>query len=170
MGFIETTGTGFTVMITLAVPLHPDDVPVTVYVVLTAGLAMTVVPLVVFKPVAGDHKYSEAPDAFSATLAPEQIGEGNEGAIFTIRFELIFTTTVAEEEQPDDVPVTVYVVLTDGLAVTFAPEVVFKPEPGDHVYISAPLAVSVTDVPGHTGAGAAGVTVTTGIGLMRTTT
>jgi hypothetical protein len=48
-----------TVTVTVAVPLLPlqvvPSVPVTVYVVVTAGDAVTVDPPVVFNPVEGDH-------------------------------------------------------------------------------------------------------------------
>ena len=52
-----TMGFGRMVTTTLAVLLHaagPVVVPVTVYVVVPAGVAITVAPVVVFKPVAGD--------------------------------------------------------------------------------------------------------------------
>ncbi len=42
-------------------------------------------------------------------------------------------------------PVTVYVVVAAGVAITVAPEVVFKPVAGDHVYEVPPLAVNVAD-------------------------
>lgn len=41
--------------VTVPVPVHPTEVPVTVYVVVAAGLAETVAPVVADRPVAGDH-------------------------------------------------------------------------------------------------------------------
>jgi hypothetical protein len=40
-------------------------------------------------------------------------------------------------------------VVTDGLAITLEPVVVFRPAPGDHVKVFAPLAVSVVEPPLH---------------------
>lgn len=39
----------------VAVPLHPDVVPVIVYVVVEAGFAVTLAPVVADRPVEGDH-------------------------------------------------------------------------------------------------------------------
>ena len=102
-----TAGIGFTVKITLAVPVQPDEVPVTVYVVLITGLATTTAPPVEFNPLTGDHRYAEAPEAVSVTLSPAHRGEGTEGVMFIVRLEFTFTTTLVVEEHPDDVPVTV---------------------------------------------------------------
>ena len=52
-----TEGFGRIVTVTLAVLLHaaePEVDPVTIYVVVLVGEAMTVAPVVVFSPVAGD--------------------------------------------------------------------------------------------------------------------
>jgi hypothetical protein len=46
-------GKGFTVTVTCAVPVQPLVVPVTVYVVVAVGFAVTVDPVVGDKPVAG---------------------------------------------------------------------------------------------------------------------
>ena len=51
-----TVGIGFTVTVTLAVLLHPADVPVTVYVVVTVGFAVTGLPVVTSRPVDGAHE------------------------------------------------------------------------------------------------------------------
>jgi hypothetical protein len=45
----------------------------TVYVVETVGLATTTEPVVVFKPVGGDHEYVTPPLAVSVTEPPWQI-------------------------------------------------------------------------------------------------
>lgn len=52
-----TTGTGFTVTVTVLLPAHPSaEIPVTVYTVVTVGLAVTLGPVVPLSPVAGDHE------------------------------------------------------------------------------------------------------------------
>lgn len=51
-----TTGNGLTVTIEVVVLTQPAAlVPVMVYVVVAVGLAVTLVPVVALKPVAGDH-------------------------------------------------------------------------------------------------------------------
>jgi hypothetical protein len=45
---------GLTETVTVAVPEQPDEVPVTVYVVVTVLVAVTLVPVVEDKPVPGD--------------------------------------------------------------------------------------------------------------------
>jgi hypothetical protein len=52
----EITGNGFTVTVTCVDDVHPfTSVPVTVYVEVEVGLAVTLVPVVALSPVAGDH-------------------------------------------------------------------------------------------------------------------
>jgi len=48
-------GNGFTVIVTVAVLLHGPVVPVTVYVVVEPGVAVTLAPVVALKPAAGLH-------------------------------------------------------------------------------------------------------------------
>jgi hypothetical protein len=55
-GETETTGSGLTVTVTCADAVHPVTDPVTVYVVVVSGLAVTVEPLVLLNPVAGLHE------------------------------------------------------------------------------------------------------------------
>ena len=51
-----TTGIGFTVIVTVAVLTHPAaEVPVTVYVVVAVGVAVTEAPVVALSAVLGDH-------------------------------------------------------------------------------------------------------------------
>jgi hypothetical protein len=55
-GETAITGKGFTVTVTVAVSVQPVIFPpTTLYVVVTVGLAVTVPPNVVLRPVAGDH-------------------------------------------------------------------------------------------------------------------
>ena len=49
------TGGGLMVTVTCAVAVHPLDVPVTVYVVVEVGVAVTDAPVVLLNPVAGLH-------------------------------------------------------------------------------------------------------------------
>lgn len=82
------------------------------------------------------------------------VGEG-----FTV------TTTCAVEEQPEVVPVTVYVVDAVGETETEAP---FS-APGFQVYVVAPLAESVVELPLQiVGADAVAVTVGEGFTVMVT--
>ena len=56
-GVTLIAGLGFTVTVTVVVLLHPAAlVPITVYVVVAAGLAVTVAPVVADKPVEGLHE------------------------------------------------------------------------------------------------------------------
>jgi hypothetical protein len=48
-------GTGLTVTTAFALAEQPDVVPVTVYVVVTVGFAITLVPVVALNPVEGLH-------------------------------------------------------------------------------------------------------------------
>jgi hypothetical protein len=48
------------------------------------------------------------------------------------------------------VPVTVYNVVADGVAITTFPERVFNPEAGPQVYVVPPVAVRVVEPPGQT--------------------
>lgn len=55
-GFTVITGLALTVMVTVAVDEQPPAlVPVNVYVVVVAGLAVTELPVVALNPVDGDH-------------------------------------------------------------------------------------------------------------------
>jgi hypothetical protein len=54
--FTVTTGKAFTVTVEEAVPSHPEVVPVTVYVVVAAGVAVTTEPVVALSPVEGVHE------------------------------------------------------------------------------------------------------------------
>ena len=55
-GVTEITGSGFTFTVTCVDAVHPLlSVPVTVYVEVDVGFAVTVAPVVALSPVAGDH-------------------------------------------------------------------------------------------------------------------
>ena len=130
----EITGRGFTLTVTCVDAVQPlASVPVTVYVVVEVGLAVTVVPVVALSPVAGDQMYVTAPDAVSvAVCCPTHIA-GGAGTEIT-GSGLTFTVTCVDAVQPlASVPVTVYVVVEVGLAVTVVPVVALSPVAGDHV-------------------------------------
>jgi uncharacterized lipoprotein YbaY len=69
--------------------------------------------------------------------------------VFVAVADAAFTVTVAFAEvvPHDPTPVTVYVVVVVGVAVTVAPVVALNPVAGVHVYVFAPVAVSVADCP-----------------------
>lgn len=121
-----------TVMVIVAEEVQPlEEVPVTVYSVVEAGLASTEAPVVEERSVAGLQTYVEAPLAINVVVSPEQI----EGSV-AVGFKLItvtFTVTVELEVHPlAAVPVTVYVVVEVGVAVTDEPVVPLNPVEGFH--------------------------------------
>ena len=142
----EITGGGLTVTVTWVVAVHPLPlVPVTVYVVVEAGEAVTDEPVVELSPVAGLQVYELAPVAVSVVDCPAQIAAGETeitgGGI-------IVTVTCAVAVHPFLIPVTVYVVVVVGVAVTEAPVVLLNPVGGDQLYVVAlPLAVRFTLCP-----------------------
>ncbi len=77
--------------------------PVTVYVVVVVGYAITVAPVVIERSCAGLHVYDVAPLAVSVTLPPEQNAAGV-GTV-TVGVVLIVIDEVAEFEHPLDVTV-----------------------------------------------------------------
>jgi len=95
------------VTVTVVVPVQPAAlVPVTVYVVVAAGLAETDAPVVAESPVDGVQVYVEAPLAVKVTAGdPAHLVAG--GTVIT-GFGFTVTVTVVVPEQPVDVvPVTV---------------------------------------------------------------
>ena len=98
----NTVGNGFTVTLTVAVPVHPVlVVPVTVYVVVLVGETVLLDPV----PKLCDQLYVFAPLALNVVLEPEHIEEGDADAI-RVGVGLTFTVTVAVAEQTPLVPVT----------------------------------------------------------------
>lgn len=90
-----------------------------------------------------------------------------DGVTVTVGVWFTVTTTVWVSVQLLFEPVTVYVVVPDGEAITEEPVVLLSPVGGDHVYELAPLAVNVTFCPVQMD-GAAGLTVTDGDGITVT--
>ena len=81
------------------------------------------------KPDEGDQVKFEAPMAVKLTLSPEQI-VGDKGVTEIPGTLVTVTVTFALDVQPAEVPVTVYVVVLAGLAVTIAPLVAERPLAG----------------------------------------
>lgn len=133
----------------LAVATHPlAEVPFKVYVMVTVGLAVTLAPVVALKAVLGVHVYVLAPLPVKVVEPPEHIVDGaaeavNVGVAFTVN------TTVPVALHPEVVPVTVYVWVVPGFAVTGVPIVALSPVDGLHEYVVPPLAVKVVEVPEH---------------------
>ena len=108
------------------------------------GVAVTEEPVVLLRPVAGDHAYEvELPDAVRVVLCPWQI----EVLGLNVMVGGGFTLTVTCAVHPPGFPVTVYVVVVVGDAVTEEPIVALKPVGGLHEYMEAPVAVRVVDWP-----------------------
>jgi hypothetical protein len=124
-------GVGFTVIMVVAFEEHGPVVPTTVYVVVVVGFAVTTAPVVPLKPVEGDQLYVDAPDAASVVLLPEH-KVNVVGVTFVIGVGFTVMVTVVDPLQPPLVPVTVYVVVLVGDAVTIDPVVPLNPEAGDH--------------------------------------
>ena len=155
-----------TVITAVAVPIQPAvESPLTVYVVFWLTLAVTTDPVVVLRPIAGDHVYESAPVANKLTELPEQIVAE---LTLIVGEVLTVTTLVLVDEQPaDDTPITVYVVLVVGLAVTVLPVIALIPVEGVQLQVAAPVAVSVPLNPLQILN--AGVDVSAGNGLTVTT-
>jgi hypothetical protein len=125
-------GNGFTVTVTDAVLVHPAaEVPVTVYVVVVAGLTdkgLAEEPVL--------HKYVDPPLAVREELPPLQIVAGAATAVI-VGLGLTVTVIDAVLVHPAaEVPVTVYVVVVAGLTDKGLAE-----EPVLHKYVDPPLAV-----------------------------
>jgi hypothetical protein len=157
----DIVGNGFTVTVTVAVPVHPAVlVPVTVYVVVALGVT---VMLAAMSPVL--QLYVFAPLAVSSELSPLHIAAGLADAV-TVGNGFTVTLTVAVPVHPSAlVPVTVYVVVALGVTVLLAP----VPNPPDQLYVFAPLAVNTELAPLHIAVGLADA-VTVGNGFTVTLT
>ena len=156
-----TVGNGFTVTLTVAVPVHPAVlVPVTVYVVVPVGDTVLEFPL----PKVCDQLYVFAPLAVSTEVAPLHIAAGLAETL-TVGKEFTVTLTVAVPVHPAVlVPVTEYVVVVLGVTVMLA-----VLPPVFQLYVFAPLAVSTEVAPLHIAAGLA-VALTDGNGFTVTLT
>jgi len=122
---------GETVIETEVVPVQPKSVSVTVYVIDEEGSAVTTVPVVTDKPVDGAHEKEPAPVAVKITESPVHKVTGF-GVTLTVGIGFTVTVIVFTPVHPAVVPVTVYVVVAEGLAITVEPVVMLSPEDGDH--------------------------------------
>jgi hypothetical protein len=129
VGLTVVTWAGLTFTVTTVVEVQPPVVPVTVYVVVTVGLATGLAILVALSPVAGLQLYVVAPLAVSPTLLPLHI-PGLAGITVTVGVGFTVTVIIWVPLQVPVVPVTVYVVVAIGLAFTVVPTVALNPAAG----------------------------------------
>jgi len=129
-------------------------------------VAVTEEPLDELKDDEGVQLYVLAPPAVSVMFCPVQMLAF--GVTVTTGKEFTVTVTCAVDVQPLMSPVTVYVVVDVGLAVTEEPVDELKDDEGVQLYVLAPPAVSVMFCPVQMAA--FGVTVTTGNGFTVTVT
>jgi hypothetical protein len=112
-----TDGNGFTVTLTVAVPVHPAVlVPVTVYVVVEVGDTVLLEPL----PKPPDQLYVLAPLAVNVEVCPLHIDVGLADAV-TVGNGFTVTLTVVVAVHTSLTPVTVYVVVEVGDTVLLEP-------------------------------------------------
>ena len=105
-GLTLITGLGFTVTTTTLVLVQLPVVPVTVYEVVTLGLAVGLGQFVQLKPVAGTQLYVVAPLAVKGTLFPLHM-LGLAGLTFTVGVGFTVIVTIAVALQVPVVPVIV---------------------------------------------------------------
>jgi hypothetical protein len=151
----EIVGVGITNTLIVLVLVHEPLAPVTVNTVVAVGVTTTVPPL--NDP--GFHVYDVAPLEDNVAVDPAQTAGGLEVAV-SVGVEVTVRTTVTEFVQLPLLPVTVYVVVVAGETETDDP----LKEPGIHVYVVAPEAVNVDELPEQIPVGFAEA-VTVGVGL-----
>ena len=89
--------------------------------------------------------YVDAPDATNAEVCPEHIVDVNGAKVIEVIELTVMVIVFTVLTQPaDDVPVTEYTVVLVGLTTLTEP----VPE-GNHVYVLAPVAVIVDELPEH---------------------
>ena len=111
------TGKAFTVTVAWSVLTQPfESVPVTVYVVVVVGFAVTLAVLVALNPADGLHTYVDAPLAVKVVLKPSQI-VASEPALTLGNWltETVVTAVVAEH--PFAVTATLNDVVLTGVTV-----------------------------------------------------
>ena len=124
----------FTKTVTVVDPTQPlGSLPFTVYVVVAAGVAVTVAPVAALNVAAGDHVILVAPVAVNETDSPKQM-LGAFGVTEILNPGAMVTVESAEETHPFiSVPITVYDCVEATVAVTLAPVVAESPVPGVQV-------------------------------------
>ena len=110
--------------------MHPFKSPTTVYVVVVTGFAVTEVPVELLSVVEGLQVYVFAPLAVRVVLCPMHT---DAGGTVTFGWPAMVTVTCAVAVHPSASPVTVYVRVDAGVAVTVAPAVELNPVAGVHV-------------------------------------
>ena len=93
-----------------------ESVPVTVYIVVVDGFAITLAVFVALNPVDGVHTYVVAPLAVKAVLKPSQIVASEPALTFGNWFAVTVVTALVEE-QPFAVTVTLKEVVLTGVTV-----------------------------------------------------
>ena len=101
------TGNGFTVTVAVAVPVQPFVVPITVYVVVIKGVTEYGFNV----DVPESQSYVVPPVAVKTAVPPKHID--GEFTVITKAFKIV-TVAVAVPTHPNVVPVTVYIVFTNG--------------------------------------------------------
>jgi hypothetical protein len=132
-GFTVIVNPGDTITLIDCKLEQPVVVPVMLYVVVVVGLAVTEDPVEEFNEVLGDQVYEAAPLTLRVTLFPGHI-VGFDGV--TLMVGVAFTVRVIVcgiPIHPDEVPVTVYVVVVVGFAITLTPVEAFNDPLGDQV-------------------------------------
>lgn len=124
-------GNGLIVIVTVIVSVHPkDEIPFIMYVDVTIGVAITLLPVEVLSPVDGIQVYMLAPFAVKFTESPIQIA-GEAGVHVTVGKGLTTTVILVVFVHPKaTTPIIVYVVVTIGLAVTALPAEALSPVEG----------------------------------------
>src|SRR5262245_53259939 len=97
-GATVMTGWLAIVTVTCAVAVHPSASPVTVYVIVDVGVAVTLAPVVALSEVAGDQEYVFAPLAVSVVFCPVQIVTFGETVITGTGFTVSVTCAVELHE------------------------------------------------------------------------
>jgi hypothetical protein len=117
------------------VSVHPEALlPITVYVAVNGGEAITVDPVELLSEDEGVHVYVEAPDAIMVSDPPEQMLPDDEAVILMLGEGLIDIFTLSFPAHPLPlIPVTTYVIAVVGVAITTAPVVALNPVDGLHV-------------------------------------
>jgi hypothetical protein len=110
------------------------------------GVAVTDEPVEELRDVDGLHVYELAPEALSTVLCPVQTVSSGERETTGIRFTVTMVCKVAVQPAAE-VPVTEYVVVETGVAVTLEPVEAFKVEEGLQTYEAAPVALSIAELP-----------------------
>lgn len=146
-----TVGTGYRLMSTVSFTVQPSIVlPVTIYSVLTSGVATGLLIIVLFKPAAGVH--DQAVNVLLAESCTGVLGQASSTrSASTSGIENRLMVTESLTAQPSVVaPVTIYFVLTSGVATGLLMVVFVNPAAGVHdQFASVLLAANCTGVLGH---------------------